>query len=123
MKEKSAKVEARSDMIVLHNNLHRVISYRDIPVEDIVVVKEDRIRHDPTRGIEDLIKSIKALGLLQPIIVKEQVNYGRAEFILLAGESRLEAFKAMGRDTIPAQVRMSLTSATTSQSQLESLEA
>tara|TARA_B100002052_G_scaffold178607_1_gene162582 strand:- start:205 stop:1059 length:855 start_codon:yes stop_codon:yes gene_type:complete len=53
------------------------------------------------KDISDLASSIKELGLIQPITVKEdQDNYE-----LISGERRLRAFKQLGIKTIPAYVR------------------
>jgi len=49
------------------------------------------------QDIDSLIKSIKDIGLLQPIVVDSENN-------LIAGYRRLEAFKKMGEKAIPAHV-------------------
>ena len=52
-------------------------------------------------SLEELIASIKQVGLLEPIIVRKRA--GRCEVI--AGHRRLAAFRKMGRPVIPAIVR------------------
>ena len=53
------------------------------------------------KDISDLASSIKELGLIQPITVKQdQDNYE-----LISGERRLRAFKQLSIKTIPAYVR------------------
>ena len=49
--------------------------------------------------MQELIESIKANGVLQPITVREIVN---GKFIIIAGERRYRASKALGLKWIPA---------------------
>lgn len=53
------------------------------------------------RGLEDLAASIKAVGVLQPIIVRPHGD----RFELIAGERRLRASLRAGRTSVPAVVR------------------
>lgn len=53
-------------------------------------------------GLEELADSIRAQGLIQPIVVRP-INNGRYEII--AGERRWRASKIAGLDTVPALVR------------------
>ena len=53
-------------------------------------------------SINELKKSIKELGLIQPITVRELKNN---KFQLISGERRLRAFKLIGLNTIPSYVR------------------
>lgn len=54
-------------------------------------------------ALEELAESIKANGVVQPIVVRPSAEEGR--YILVLGERRLHASKLAGRDTIPAIVR------------------
>src|SRR5271157_274960 len=54
-------------------------------------------------ALEELTNSIKANGLLQPILVRPAEEEGR--YILILGERRLHASKIAGKTTIPAMVR------------------
>jgi ParB family transcriptional regulator, chromosome partitioning protein len=54
-------------------------------------------------ALQELADSIKANGLLQPIVVRPAEEDGR--YILILGERRLHASKMAGRETIPAIVR------------------
>ena len=56
-----------------------------------------------TEELKELAASIKANGLLQPIVVRRSV-YGRS-YELVAGERRLRAVKQLGWIDIPALVR------------------
>ncbi len=53
------------------------------------------------KDISDLASSIKELGLIQPITVKEDED----NYELISGERRLRAFKQLSIKTIPAYVR------------------
>ena len=53
------------------------------------------------RGLEELAASIRAVGVLQPIIVRPRGD----TFELVAGERRLRASLRAGRTTVPAIVR------------------
>ena len=53
-------------------------------------------------AIEDLAKSIKALGVIQPITVRKTDN---ETFQLVSGERRLRAAKSVGLSTIPSFIR------------------
>jgi len=54
-------------------------------------------------ALEELANSIKANGVLQPVVVRPAEKEGR--YILILGERRLHASKRAGRETIPAVVR------------------
>jgi ParB family chromosome partitioning protein len=53
--------------------------------------------------LEELADSIRASGVVQPILVRPANEAGR--YILILGERRLHASKKAGKDTIPALVR------------------
>jgi ParB family transcriptional regulator, chromosome partitioning protein len=63
---------------------------------------QPRQKIDP-RSVEELAASIRAHGLLQPVIVS--VDAGQEAFELIAGERRLEAVKSLGLQEIPALVQ------------------
>jgi ParB family chromosome partitioning protein len=54
-------------------------------------------------ALQELADSIKAQGVVQPIVVRPAADEGR--YILVLGERRLHASKLAGRETIPAIVR------------------
>jgi ParB family chromosome partitioning protein len=70
-------------------------SFSLIPVSDIVVDRENRQRRELT-GIEELSESIRKSGLINPIVVTQ-------DLVLVAGERRLTAHKHLGFDTIAVQ--------------------
>jgi ParB family transcriptional regulator, chromosome partitioning protein len=57
--------------------------------------------------LDELIVSIREVGLLQPIVVRPLVGaaIGGPQYELIMGERRLRASKALGLDSIPAVVK------------------
>jgi ParB family chromosome partitioning protein len=57
--------------------------------------------------LDELIVSIREVGLLQPIVVRPLVGaaIGSPQYELIMGERRLRASKALGLDSIPAIVK------------------
>ena len=59
------------------------------------------VHHD--EAMQELAESIKANGVVQPIVVRPGQKEGR--YVLILGERRLTASRMLGRETIPAIVR------------------
>jgi ParB-like nuclease domain/DNA methylase len=72
----------------------RYLGLEELTIADIKI--SGRYRTDVALDNEDLVTSIKQLGLLTPIIVK------KASKKLLAGERRIRAYKTLGKTTISA---------------------
>lgn len=64
--------------------------------------KSEQESDNPARTLKELAESIKANGVIQPIMVRPG-NDGR--YILILGERRCRASKIAGKTTIPAMVR------------------
>jgi len=75
---------------------------RDIPVDLITPNPRQPRRAFDEAALAELAESIRARGVLQPIVVRELPG-GRYE--LVAGERRLRAARMAELDTIPAMVR------------------
>ncbi|MGE5543223.1 MAG: ParB/RepB/Spo0J family partition protein, partial [Bacillota bacterium] len=73
---------------------------REIPV-DSLLFSPYQPRDGPGEGLEDLCESIKAHGVIQPVIVRRT----GAGYELVAGERRVRACKMAGMERIPAIVR------------------
>ena len=70
---------------------------------DLIDANPDQPRRDfDQQGLEELASSIKELGIIQPITLREMEG-GR--FQIIAGERRWRAAKAAGLNTIPAYIR------------------
>ncbi|MEZ4884678.1 MAG: ParB/RepB/Spo0J family partition protein [Chitinophagales bacterium] len=73
----------------------------EIPLEDIEANPFQPRKDFGEESLQELADSIKTLGLIQPITVRELEN---GNFQLIAGERRLRAAKLAGLDTIPGYV-------------------
>ncbi len=73
-----------------------------LPIEQIQRGKYQPRRDMHTEALEELAESIKAQGVMQPIVVRP---IGKEKFEIIAGERRWRATQIAGLDTIPAVVR------------------
>ena len=55
--------------------------------------------------MEELIHSVREIGVLQPIVVRPSRENGAEKYELVMGERRWRATQAAGLSTIPAIVR------------------
>mgnify|MGYP000052233011 CR=1 FL=1 len=79
------------------------LGLQDVPVERIEPGRyQPRSVMDPER-LEELAESIKAQGLVQPVVIRPLAREGHYE--LIAGERRWRATQLAGLKTIPAIVR------------------
>ncbi len=75
---------------------------RMIAIDQIEVLNS---RERNNRVFEEIVANIKAIGLKKPVTVTERrKDDGTARYLLVCGEGRLKAFKALGQTTIPALV-------------------
>jgi ParB family chromosome partitioning protein len=72
-----------------------------VPVTSLVANPAQPRKHFDEEKLEELAASIKARGLLQPIVVRRQGD----GFQIIAGERRFRAAKLAGMDRVPALVR------------------
>ena len=80
----------------------KIIEYRDIPLDDLVIGKGQVRTQDPGRDIDQLARSIDAQGLLQPIVVCPARQPEKWE--ILTGQRRFLAHKLLKRANIAAAV-------------------
>lgn len=83
-------------------NVQPAETVQEIPVENI---RPNRYRMRQTlnnESMKELAESIRAYGVLQPIIVR---SIGGERYELIAGERRLSASRFIGLEKIPAVVR------------------
>jgi ParB family chromosome partitioning protein len=75
---------------------------RMVPVELITVLNP---RERNNKVFDEIVGNIKAIGLKKPITVTPRAAEDGAEhYLLVCGEGRLKAFRALGEATIPALV-------------------
>jgi ParB family chromosome partitioning protein len=72
-----------------------------VPVTSLVANPAQPRKHFDEEKLEELASSIKARGLLQPIVVRRHGD----GFQIIAGERRFRAAKLAGMDRVPALVR------------------
>jgi len=72
-----------------------------LAVEKIVADPSQPRKHFDKTALDELAKSIKRYGVLQPLVVTPKGD----DFIVIAGERRLRAAKNAGLKTVPALVR------------------
>jgi ParB family chromosome partitioning protein len=78
--------------------------FPEIAIEEIAFnPKQPRLTIDVEK-LEELSRSIKTKGVIQPILVRPQDNTGK-KYELIAGERRLRASKLAGFDKIPAVIK------------------
>ncbi|MGV3082091.1 ParB/RepB/Spo0J family partition protein [Streptococcus dysgalactiae] len=75
---------------------------KSIPIEDIIANPYQPRLQFNQKELEDLANSIKANGLIQPIIVRKSDIFG---YELVAGERRFKASKMAGLTKVPAIVK------------------
>lgn len=75
---------------------------RMIPVDRIEVLNP---RERNNRVFEEIVGNIKSIGLKKPITVTPRKDAeGQDKYLLICGEGRLKAFRALGEAQIPAMV-------------------
>jgi ParB family chromosome partitioning protein len=79
-----------------------VVSYLEIPIDSITPNPAQPRTVFDQEALDELVFSIKTIGLLQPIVVR--VSQG-GSYELVAGERRLRASKLAGVKNIPAIIR------------------
>ena len=77
--------------------------YREVPLSAVEVNPLQPRQHFEGASLEALSDSIRQIGVLQPIVVRETGIVGRFEII--AGERRWRAARSAGLDTIPVVIR------------------
>lgn len=80
----------------------KIVDYKDIPLDDLVIGRGQVRTTKPGRGLDELVQSIRVQGLLQPIVVCQARKPGKWE--ILTGQRRFLAHKALQRKTIAAAV-------------------
>lgn len=78
-------------------------TYTRLPISSITVNRSDRQRS--TIDVGDLQKSIRQIGLINPIIVRHHYDIHKDEntYVLVAGERRLEACRTLGWSDVPVR--------------------
>jgi ParB family transcriptional regulator, chromosome partitioning protein len=80
---------------------------QDIAQKQITLIPTDRVRIlNPRvrnrRTFEEMVENIAKIGLKRPITVAQRARTDPAEYDLVCGQGRLEAFMELQQDRIPA---------------------
>lgn len=75
---------------------------KEIPLRLVQPRKDQPRRYKELGSIYELAESIYRVGLLEPILVRPLPD---GMYEIIAGERRYQAFKVLGRETIPAIIR------------------
>jgi len=92
--------------------------YREIPVSAIEPSPYQPRREFEQGALDELVESIRAEGLLQPIVVRPAGD----KFQLIAGERRWRAFQQLKLKSIPARVMQSNDSSSAALALIENLQ-
>jgi len=76
-----------------------------IPISHILPVKKLSPGIDKTTKYRRIAASIRAVGLVEPLVVYPQKN-GTTQYILLDGHIRLEILKEIGQDKVNCLVAL-----------------
>lgn len=115
MAKKSKQVLGRGLSALLNDPANDIRSAADTNADkvvgNIIELELGKIQVNPFQprtsfneeSLEELAKSIKELGIIQPITVRK-LDFN--EFQLVSGERRFRAAKSLGLDSIPAFIRL-----------------
>ena len=92
--------------------------YREIAVTQVEPNPYQPRKEFADDALADLVESIRAEGLLQPIVVRPVGD----KFQLIAGERRWRAFQKLGIKTIPARIMTSSDASSASLALIENLQ-
>ena len=80
----------------------RIVGYKDIPLQQLVIGKGQVRTSDVAVGIDELAKSIQEVGLLHPSVVCPAEKKGQYE--ILIGQRRFLAYRMLKKKSIAAAV-------------------
>jgi len=78
---------------------------RHLPVDALAPGKYQPRKYWDEDKLAELAESIKAQGVIQPIVVRQVAGHGGKTYEIIAGERRWRATKLAGLTEIPAVVR------------------
>ncbi|GAB3508087.1 ParB/RepB/Spo0J family partition protein [Emticicia fontis] len=91
-----------SETPTIPRRLEAISSMHEVLIESVETNPYQPRTHFDQEALQELAESIKVLGIIQPITVKES-SPGR--YTLISGERRLQASKLAGLTKIPAYIR------------------
>lgn len=92
-----------NDVVVSENNdANQQGQLRDMPVDVLQSGRYQPRQGFEAEGLEELATSIRAQGVIQPIVVR---SVGNKKYEIIAGERRWRAAQLAGLDKVPALIR------------------
>ncbi len=101
-RDKSPKDKAQKEQTTQENSANNRSNLDEIPVEWIKPGKYQPRTHFAEESIEELAESIKAQGVMQPIVLRP---LDTNQYEIIAGERRWRAAQRAGMEKIPAVIR------------------
>lgn len=89
------------DALIPVERPHR--GFAEVPLDQVDPNPQQPRRHFDAEELEELASSMREVGVLQPIVVREGAEQGR--YVLIAGERRLRAAALADLTEIPAMIR------------------
>jgi ParB family chromosome partitioning protein len=81
------------------------VRFAEIPVTDIHPNRKQPRSVFDEDDMAELVHSVREIGVLQPIVVRNSTEPGSEPYELVMGERRWRAVQAAGLDTVPAIIR------------------
>ncbi len=78
---------------------------RHLPVDSLAPGKYQPRKHWDDEKLDELAESIRAQGVIQPIVVRESQEHGGKTYEIIAGERRWRASQRAGLTEIPVVIR------------------
>lgn len=102
-----AEAIAAAPVVTVQDKIPKDGQLVKLPIEWLQRGKYQPRRDMDADALEELANSIKAQGVMQPIVVRPVVNESNSiiRYEIIAGERRWRATQLAGHDTIPAVVR------------------
>ena len=85
--------------------MNNTLNIQSINLSKIIVNQYNPRKAFNEQSLEELAQSIKAQGVLQPIVVRHRGVIDGAPYELICGERRFRASQMLGLETIPAVIR------------------
>ncbi len=74
---------------------------KDIPIEQLVPLKEREINFKKNRGFKKILFTIQSVGLVEPLCVYPE----NGSYIIVDGYLRYKAFQQLGVELVPCQIQ------------------
>ena len=89
----------------MKNEIYGFVRECNMPVNDIVPMKESPFKVRNDKNMKNLVESIRQFGVLEPLTVRKTVTALREEkYEIVSGNRRYEACKQLGIRYIPVRV-------------------